>query len=120
MKIRMARTGNPWITDEYEVDEELAQKIAEEVAAACDGYDYSNSYSYDRHVEPVIKKYLSSAGSLDDQRALVRCIELKLNKASDYKDFNQGANAARKCVQTFGAYQYPDFIEAKQYQAMHG
>ena len=120
MKIRMARIGNPWITDEYEVDEDLAQKIADEVAAACEGYSYSNSYNYDRHATPVLKNYLIEAGTIDDQRALVRAVELKLEAMSDYSSFHQGANAARKCVGSFGAYMNPDFAEAKRYQAMHG
>ena len=120
MKITMTRIGNPWMSDDYEVDERLAQDIADEVAAACEGYDYSNSYNYNKHVEPVLQKHLSKITDRNDQRALVRAVEMKLNKMSDYHDFHQGANAARKCVQTFSAYQNPDFGAAKRYHARHG
>ena len=115
MKVKVTQPDNPWMSDHYEVDENLAQKIADELAAACEGYEYGASYNYDRHVEPVLQKYLSEIEDMGQQRATVRAVELKLNKMSDYSDFHQGANAARKCVQTFEAYMTPGFAAAKRY-----
>lgn len=114
MKIKIMKPDNPWMHDDFEVDENLAQKIADEVAAACEGYDYPNSYNYNRHVEPVLGKYLAEIEDMGQQRATVRAVELKLNKMSNYRDFHQGANAARKCVQTFSAYQTPGFSKARR------
>ena len=114
MKIKVTKPDNPWMHDHFEVDENLAQKIADEVAAACEGYDYPNSYNYNRHVEPVLGKYLAEIEDMGQQRATVRAVELKLNKMSNYRDFHQGANAARKCVQTFSAYQTPGFSKARR------
>ena len=114
MKVSITKPGNPWWSDDYEVDGNLAQQIADEVAAACEGYDYPNSYDYNRHVNPIIKKHLSKIENMGDKRALVRAVEMKLEKMSDYSDFHQGANAARKCVQTFSAYQTPGFAAARR------
>ena len=114
MKVRVTQPGNPWMSDDYEVDGNLAQKIADELAAACEGYDYSASYNYDRHVDPVLQKHLAKIDDQGEQRAMVRAVELKLNKMADRSDFHQGANAARKCVQTFSAYQTPGFSKAKR------
>ena len=114
MKVQITRPDNPWMHDDYEVDENLAQEIADELAAACEGYEYGASYNYNRHIEPVLQKYLAQIEDMGQQRATVRAVELKLNKMSDYSDFHQGANAARKCVQTFSAYQTPGFSKAKR------
>ena len=114
MKVSITKPGNPWMSDKYEVDGNLAQQIADELADACEGYDYSASYNYDRHVEPVLQKHLAKIDHHGEQRALIRAVELKLNKMSDYSDFHQGANAARKCVQTFSAYQTPGFSKARR------
>ena len=114
MNIRVAKPDNPWMSDNYEVDGNLAQQIADELAGACEGYDYSASYNYDRHVNPVLQKHLAKIDNEGDQRALVRAIELKLEKMSDYRDFHQGANAARKCVQSFEAYMTPGFAKARR------
>ena len=114
MKVRITKPDNPWMYDHYEVDENLAQEIADELAAACEGYTYGASYNYDRHVNPVLKKYLAQIEDIGQQRATVTAVETKLEAMSDYSDFHQGANAARKCVQTFGAYQTPGFAKAKR------
>ena len=115
MKVRVTDPDNPFMSDNYEVDGNLAQQIADELADACEGYDYSASYNYDRHVEPVLQKHLAKIEDQGDQRALVKAVNMKLDKMADYSDFNQGANAARKCVQTFSAYQTPGFAAAKRY-----
>ena len=114
MKIKVTKPDNPWMHDHYEVDENLAQEIADELAAACEGYEYSASYNYNKHVEPVLHKYLAEIEDMGQQRATVRAVELKLNKMSDYRDFHQGANAARKCVQSFEAYMTPGFAKARR------
>ena len=114
MKIKVTYPDNPWMSDYYEVDENLAQEIADELADACEGYDYPNSYNYNRHVEPVLGKYLAEIEDTMQQRATVRAVELKLNKMADYSDFHQGANAARKCVQSFEAYMTPGFAKARR------
>ena len=114
MKIKIMKPDNPWMHDHFEVDENLAQEIADEVAAACEGYEYPNSYNYDRHVEPVLQKHLAQIEDTGQQRATVRAVEMKLEKMSDYSDFHQGANAARKCVQSFEAYMTPGFSKARR------
>ena len=115
MKVRVTDPDNPFMSDNYEVDGNLAQQIADELADACEGYDYSASYNYDRHVQPVLQKHLAKIEDQGDQRALVKAVNMKLDKMADYSDFHQGANAARKCVQTFSAYQTPGFAAAKRY-----
>ena len=72
MKVRVTDPDNPFMSDNYEVDGNLAQQIADELADACEGYDYSASYNYDRHVEPVLQKHLSKIEDQGDQRALVK------------------------------------------------
>ena len=114
MQIKITKPGNPWMHEKYEVDGNLAQEIANDLAAACEGYDHSTSYSYDRHVNPVLAKHLAKIDHHGEQRALVRAVEMKLEEMSDYSDFHQGANAARKCVQTFSAYQTPGFSKARR------
>ena len=115
MKVRVTDPDNPFMYDNYEIDGNLAQQIADELADACEGYDYSASYNYDRHVKPVLQKHLAKIEDQGNQRALIKAVNMKLDKMADYSDFHQGANAARKCVQTFGAYQTPGFAAAKKY-----
>ena len=123
MKFKMARIGNPWISDEYEIDGNLAQQIANELSEICesqrDNDRINASWDYNKYVHPLLEKHIKENSDLNS-RALVRAIMIKLDEMSNIHDWSDGSNAARRVVQTYSAYSNPDFLKAKAYHDIHG
>jgi len=119
----MARIGNPWISDVFEIEDNLVRQIANELSEICesqrDNSRIDASWDYNKYVHPLLEKHITENSNLN-HRALVRAIMIRLDEMSDRNDWRDGSNAARRVVQTYSAYSNPDFLKAKAYHDIHG
>ena len=123
MKFKMARIGNPWISDVFEIEDNLVRQIANELSEICesqrDNSRISSSWDYNKYVHPLLEKRIAENSDLNP-RALVRAINLKLDDMTNHNDWRDGSNAARRVVQSYSAFDNPDFLKAKAYHDIHG
>ncbi|NDG53524.1 MAG: hypothetical protein EBY39_10965 [Flavobacteriia bacterium] len=108
---------NPWLP-KY-VDVEFSRKkitsIVNELIKECEGKDYSASYSYNKHVESVVRDHWSKeSGNIKTfYQALLHI--LRETEVVDNNNWHDGNIAARRVIETKLAYLTPGFVEAKRY-----
>lgn len=112
---------NPWSPNnkEFSFDNQLFEKLVNELIAECSGRTYNSAYAYDKHVEKFINSLeyssiLYSDDILNENKKYYtnKIIEKLLSSKMNLNDWHDGAYSAYRSLQTMNLYSNPYFYEA--------
>lgn len=112
---------NPWSPNnkEFSFDNQLFEKLVNELIAECSARTYNSAYTYDKHVEKFINSLeyssiLYSDDILNENKKYYtnKIIEKLLASKMNLNDWHDGAYSAYRSLQTMNLYSNPYFYEA--------